>query len=344
MCKAAIERFSTGLAAELYDDNIAVNALSPTRVVPTPGTLFHHLTTAGDPDSEPPSVMAEAALLLCAGDPKALTGRIAYSQQLIAELGARPTARYGMTGRSGWTATCTPSRPATRCPPSTSSPRARKEAGLDAVFITDHNVTAAAADAAARDIGVRVIVGEEVRTPHGDIIGLFLTERIPYVLPLPEVIARIRSQRALVYVPHPFDPARASIGRTEAGSTLTALCAAGARTSSRCSTPRPPTTRTTSGRPGWPRASACPAARAPTRMTRPGVGAAYLEMPDFDGPASFLTALAEARVVGSTATTRPGTPPAPPRLSGDGGGTRGAAQPLPERAPRGGGAAGAAPR
>ena len=38
MCKAALERFSTGLAAELYDDNIAVNALSPTKVVPTPGT------------------------------------------------------------------------------------------------------------------------------------------------------------------------------------------------------------------------------------------------------------------------------------------------------------------
>ena len=37
MCKAALERFSTGLAAELYHDNIAVNALSPTRVVPTPG-------------------------------------------------------------------------------------------------------------------------------------------------------------------------------------------------------------------------------------------------------------------------------------------------------------------
>ena len=47
MCKAALERFSSGLAAELYPENIAVNALSPTRVVPTPGTIFHHLTTAG---------------------------------------------------------------------------------------------------------------------------------------------------------------------------------------------------------------------------------------------------------------------------------------------------------
>jgi len=93
MCKAALERFSTGLAAELYEDNIAVNALSPSRVVPTPGTVFHHLTTPGDPRAEPPSVMAEAALLLCSGDPKVLTGRVAYSQQLIAELGGTMTGR-----------------------------------------------------------------------------------------------------------------------------------------------------------------------------------------------------------------------------------------------------------
>jgi citronellol/citronellal dehydrogenase len=86
MCKAALERFSTGLAAELYDDNIAVNALSPSRVVPTAGTIFHHLTTEDDPNSEPPSVMAEAALRLCSAGPKALTGRIAYSQELLAEL------------------------------------------------------------------------------------------------------------------------------------------------------------------------------------------------------------------------------------------------------------------
>jgi NAD(P)-dependent dehydrogenase (short-subunit alcohol dehydrogenase family) len=93
MCKAAIERFSTGLAAELYADSIAVNALSPSRVVPTPGTVYHHLTTEDDPRAEPPSVMAEAALLLCSGDPRVLTGRIAYSQQLITELGGTIPAR-----------------------------------------------------------------------------------------------------------------------------------------------------------------------------------------------------------------------------------------------------------
>jgi NAD(P)-dependent dehydrogenase (short-subunit alcohol dehydrogenase family) len=87
MCKAAIERFSTGLAAELYPDNIAVNALSPTKVVPTPGTVFHHLTTEGAENAEPASVMAEAALMLCHRDPRSLTGRVTYSQELLAELG-----------------------------------------------------------------------------------------------------------------------------------------------------------------------------------------------------------------------------------------------------------------
>jgi citronellol/citronellal dehydrogenase len=88
MCKAAIERFSTGLAAELYPDNIAVNALSPNKVVPTPGTLFHHLISGeDDPNAEPAAVMAEAALMLCHRDPQSMTGRITYSQELLAELG-----------------------------------------------------------------------------------------------------------------------------------------------------------------------------------------------------------------------------------------------------------------
>jgi citronellol/citronellal dehydrogenase len=55
-------------------------------VVPTPGTLFHHLTSEDDPNNEPPSVMADAALALCHRPPAELTGRIAYSQDLLTEL------------------------------------------------------------------------------------------------------------------------------------------------------------------------------------------------------------------------------------------------------------------
>ncbi len=88
MCKAAIERLSTGLAAEVYGAGIAVNALSPSRVVATPGVVVHRLIPPGAEDrAEPVEVMAEAALALCSGDPRTLTGRIAYSQALLDELG-----------------------------------------------------------------------------------------------------------------------------------------------------------------------------------------------------------------------------------------------------------------
>jgi citronellol/citronellal dehydrogenase len=88
MCKAAIERFSTGLASEVYADSIAVNCLSPSGLVPTPGVVFHGLTR-GVPEErlEAPEAMAEAAYALCTGDPSTLTGRVTYARPLLEELG-----------------------------------------------------------------------------------------------------------------------------------------------------------------------------------------------------------------------------------------------------------------
>src|SRR5258708_40022332 len=77
------------------------------------------------------------------------------------------------------------------------------QVGLDVVAITDHSVTAAAVTALERGIGARVIVGAEIRTPDGDVIGLFLTERIPYVLPLAEVPTRLSSHGGREDVPCP---------------------------------------------------------------------------------------------------------------------------------------------
>lgn len=93
MVKAALERFSTGLATEVAADGITVNALSPTSVVATPGVVHHQLIT---PDRErwveDSSMMPRAALALVAGE---LTGRVAYSHQLLAELGlADPPADW----------------------------------------------------------------------------------------------------------------------------------------------------------------------------------------------------------------------------------------------------------
>jgi NAD(P)-dependent dehydrogenase (short-subunit alcohol dehydrogenase family) len=93
MCKAAIERFSSGLASEVYADGIAVNALSPSGLVPTPGTVFHHLTDGVPEDRlEAPEVMAEAAYALCTGDPAKVTGKVTYARPILEELGvAIPT-------------------------------------------------------------------------------------------------------------------------------------------------------------------------------------------------------------------------------------------------------------
>jgi citronellol/citronellal dehydrogenase len=89
MCKAAIERLSTGLASEVYQDGIAVNCLSPSGLVPTPGVVFHGLTRGVPEDRlEPPEVMAEAAYALCTGDPALLTGRVTYARPILEELGA----------------------------------------------------------------------------------------------------------------------------------------------------------------------------------------------------------------------------------------------------------------
>ena len=91
MVKAALDRFTTGLAAEVYDDGIAVNSLAPWDVVATPGAGAHDLV-ARNP-LEDVSLMAEAALALCSCDRTRMTGRIAYSQPLLAELQRRPPQR-----------------------------------------------------------------------------------------------------------------------------------------------------------------------------------------------------------------------------------------------------------
>ena len=81
-----------------------------------------------------------------------------------------------------------------------------REQGLGAIAITDHNEISGALDAAAKADGVKVIVGEEIKTAtQGEVIGLFLREKIPRGLSLAETVAQIRRQGGLVYVPHPFD-------------------------------------------------------------------------------------------------------------------------------------------
>jgi predicted metal-dependent phosphoesterase TrpH/glycosyltransferase involved in cell wall biosynthesis len=81
-----------------------------------------------------------------------------------------------------------------------------KAAGLGAIAITDHNEISGALAAAERANGIKVIVSEEVKTAdQGEVIGLFIKEKIERGMTLEETIAEIRRQGGLVYVPHPFD-------------------------------------------------------------------------------------------------------------------------------------------
>ncbi|CAB4363256.1 unannotated protein [freshwater metagenome] len=167
------------------------------------------------------------------------------------------------------------------------------EAGLDVLCITDHNAIGGAVEL-ARQLPCRVIVGEELRTHAGEIIGLFLSERIPFGTSPREAALAIRAQGGVVYVPHPFDPMRRNLAEpallelAEAG-LLDAMEVFNAKTS----------LRHLNDRAADFAAQFDLAAGAGSDAHVPlALGSAYVEMPDFDGPTDFLRSLRQGRVVG----------------------------------------------
>jgi len=92
--KAALERFTQGLASEVYQYGISVTCVSPSQIVPTPGTVYHRLVSSvDDPRGESPVLMAKAALLLASEPLDRVTGRVTYSQQILKEFGWIAEAR-----------------------------------------------------------------------------------------------------------------------------------------------------------------------------------------------------------------------------------------------------------
>ncbi len=84
---------------------------------------------------------------------------------------------------------------------------AARRIGLDRVVVTDHNTIAGALRCKELD-PERIIIGEEIETPDGEILAAYLTEEIPAGLPPREAIARLRGQGAFVSISHPFDTQR----------------------------------------------------------------------------------------------------------------------------------------
>jgi predicted metal-dependent phosphoesterase TrpH len=86
-----------------------------------------------------------------------------------------------------------------------------KESSLDCIAITDHN-DVKFAQKAQKELGAdKIIVGEEITTSEGEIIGLYLTDVIPEGRSAKETVALIKRQGGLVYIPHPFETVRQGI-------------------------------------------------------------------------------------------------------------------------------------
>jgi predicted metal-dependent phosphoesterase TrpH len=167
------------------------------------------------------------------------------------------------------------------------------DSGIDVLCITDHNAIKGAVDLADR-LPCRVIIGEELRTPAGEIIGLFLNERIP-IGQQPDAAARnIRRQGGIVYIPHPYDPMRRNLSESAldaliADGLVDALEVLNAKTSLRSLNERAESAAATHDL----AAGAGSDAHVPD-----AIGAAYVEMPDFDGSGDFLAKLRLGRTVG----------------------------------------------
>ena len=164
--------------------------------------------------------------------------------------------------------------------------------GIDRVAITDHNSIAGARETAALD-PERVIIGEEILTTEGEILGYFVQEEIPKGLPPMEVVERLRAQGAVISIAHPFDPTRGHRWSMETLETLFPHIDALEVFNARCWNDQPNDKAADIARNTGLNSTAGSDAHAPAE-----VGRAYLNMPAFSDADSFKEALAHVRVMG----------------------------------------------
>ena len=169
--------------------------------------------------------------------------------------------------------------------------------GLGAIAVTDHNEISGALEARARANGIRVIVGEEVKTAdQGEVIGLFIEEKIPRGGTLAEVIAEIKRQGGLVYVPHPFDRLHSVPDYEHLLSVLDEVDAI------EVFNPRVAIAEFNDEAVRFAAKYRIPAGAGSDAHVPQGLGSVRIRMRDFDGPDEFLESLRDADIIRNPAS------------------------------------------
>jgi predicted metal-dependent phosphoesterase TrpH len=164
--------------------------------------------------------------------------------------------------------------------------------GLNCVAVADHNTIAGALK--LKEIApFKVIIAEEILTPAGEIMGLFLTQSVSRGLSPQETIARIRSQGGLVAIPHPFGRSlpwkHNSLISAEVLSQTDIIETFNSRTPFSANTARARKLAEEQGK---------GASAGSDAHTLGEIGRAYVRMPDFEGPSGFLNALTQGEIFG----------------------------------------------
>ncbi len=169
-----------------------------------------------------------------------------------------------------------------------------RERGLGAIAVTDHNEISGALEARAQAAaaGVKVIVAEEVKTAgEGEVIGLFIKEKIPRGMTLAETIAEIRRQRGLVYVPHPFDRMHSVPDYEHLLANLDQIDAL------EVFNPRVAISAFNDEAARFAAKYRIVAGAGSDSHVAQGLGSVRIRMRDFDGPAEFLQSLRDADIL-----------------------------------------------
>jgi len=169
--------------------------------------------------------------------------------------------------------------------------------GLGAIAVTDHNEISGALEAQAKARGVKVIVGEEVKTAEqGEVIGLFIEKKIKRGMSLEETIAEIKGQGGVVYVPHPFDRMHAVPDYKHLLAVLDDVDAI------EVFNPRVAISEFNAEAVRFAAKYRVIAGAGSDAHVPQGLGSVRIRMRDFDGPAEFLESLRDADIVRNPAS------------------------------------------